>query len=225
MTNKTIGLQLYDYFSKLDFSSTLPTGFEVMNPFRSEEVLQINKLFYTRFYNDSHPRTLIMGINPGRFGAGVTGISFTDPVKLDRELGIENNLQKKPELSADFIYAVIRAFGGPEKFFSRYLLSALSPLGFTLNGLNANFYDTSELRAAIRDFILQSVKKQQNITQSNDRCIILGSGKNMDFFGPLNEEYKLFENVQVLKHPRWIMQYRRKSVDEYVQEYIKILSV
>ena len=225
MTSNTTGYRLYDFFSGLEFTHSLPPGFEVMNPYRSEEVLRINKLFYSRFYNDDRPRTLIMGINPGRFGAGVTGISFTDPVKLDRELGIENNLQKKPELSADFIYSVVRAFGGPKKFFSRYFLSALSPLGFIRNGVNANFYDTGELMAATREFILRSVKKQLEITQSQERCVLLGSGKNTDFFTPLNKEYQLFRKTDVLKHPRWIMQYRRRSMDDYVREYLKILSV
>ena len=221
----TTGDRLYNFFSQLSFQDTLPQGFEVMNPYESEEVLSINKQFYARFYIDDQPRTLIMGINPGRFGAGVTGISFTDPVKLTHKLGIENKFVQKSELSADFIYTVISAFGGLEIFFSHFILSALSPLGFTLNGLNANFYDTPELLSATKEFIVNTVKKQIEITGSTGRCILLGSGKNMDFFGPLNQEYQFFKKIDVLKHPRWIMQYRRKFIRDYVKEYLDVLSV
>ena len=221
----TTGDRLYEFFSKLSYKGILPTGFEVMNPYTSVEVLNINKQFYSKFYNDNHPRTLILGINPGRFGAGVTGISFTDPIKLTHELRIKNTLTQKPELSADFIYRVINAFGGPEKFFSHYLLSALSPLGFILNGLNANFYDSAELLSSTKEFIINSVKKQIEITGIIERCVLLGSGKNLDFFQPLNQEYHFFERIEVLKHPRWVMQYRRKYIDDYVNEYLEVLSI
>lgn len=223
MNTTTIGDRLFEFFSTLSFYGNLPDGYKVMNPYVLNEVLEINKIFYARFYNDDRPRTLIMGINPGRFGAGVTGISFTDPVKLTRELGIKNSFTPKPELSADFIYSVIKEFGGPEKFFSHYILSALSPLGFTLNGLNANFYDSKELLASTKDLIIDSVRKQVEISGNHDRCILLGSGKNLDFFGPLNEQYKFFQKIEILKHPRWIMQYRRKSMNDHIKEYIEVL--
>ncbi|MFI5224347.1 MAG: DUF4918 domain-containing protein, partial [Nitrospirales bacterium] len=66
---------------------------------------------------------LILGINPGRLGAGLTGIPFTDPLKLQNICGIENTLPKKAELSADFIYTMISAFGGPEAFYKKFYFS------------------------------------------------------------------------------------------------------
>jgi len=49
-----------------------------MNPFRENpEALIVSGKFYKKYYNDNNPRFLILGINPGRFGAGVTGIPFT----------------------------------------------------------------------------------------------------------------------------------------------------
>ncbi len=39
-------------------------------------------------------RYLILGINPGRFGGGITGIPFTDPIRLQNICGIENDFQK-----------------------------------------------------------------------------------------------------------------------------------
>ena len=44
--------------------------------------------------------TLILAINPGRLGAGVTNIAFTDPVHLERDCGIANDFPKREELSA-----------------------------------------------------------------------------------------------------------------------------
>jgi len=72
----------------------------------------------------------LLGINPGRFGSGTTGVSFTDPIKLEKYCGIRNDLVKKAELSADFIYAMIIAYGGLESFYNRFFISSVSPLGF-----------------------------------------------------------------------------------------------
>lgn len=41
--------------------------------------------------------TNILGINPGRFGAGTTGIAFIDPIRLENECGINNSFPKKVE--------------------------------------------------------------------------------------------------------------------------------
>src|SRR5262245_45774246 len=99
-----------------------------MNPYQDNKTMKLVTAFYNQFYSDSNPRTLMLGINPGRFGAGVTGISFTDPIRLERECGIPNDLAKKPELSSDFIYRMINACGGVNKFYGRYLVTAVSPL-------------------------------------------------------------------------------------------------
>ena len=45
--------------------------------------------FFYKFYSDSNPRRMIFGINPGRFGAGTTGINFTAPKQLQEFCGIE----------------------------------------------------------------------------------------------------------------------------------------
>ena len=86
--------------------------------------------FYTKYYSDNNKRILLLGINPGRFGGGVTGIPFTDPVRLEKVCGIKNDFQKKQELSSVFIYEMIEAYGGAEKFYKQFYISAVSPLGF-----------------------------------------------------------------------------------------------
>ncbi len=54
-----------------------------MNPFKENpDALAISSAFYKKYYDDHRMRRLILGINPGRFGAGVTGIPFTDTKRL-----------------------------------------------------------------------------------------------------------------------------------------------
>jgi hypothetical protein len=179
--------------------------------------------FYKRFYNDKNERTLLLGINPGRFGSGTTGISFTDPVKLEKEYGIENKLIKKAELSADFIFKVITAFGGPAEFYRHYFISSVSPLGFTQDGININYYDDRRLARAITPFILDSIAKMLEFGTNRDVCYCIGEGKNFDFLSKLNDDHKWFGAIRPLPHPRFIMQYRRKKVDDYVELYLKEL--
>src|SRR6187402_2535739 len=77
---------------QLHFSGKLPPGIRIMNPFKEEEsAFEISSAFYRKFYNDNHPRHLILGINPGRFGAGVTGVSFTDPKRMINQCHIPYN--------------------------------------------------------------------------------------------------------------------------------------
>ena len=120
----------------LQLNIPLPEGVEVMNPFSDKETLEISEKFYRKFYPDANERHIIMGINPGRFGGGITGIPFTDPVKLENYCGIHNQMKKTTEPSAGFIYDMIDAYGGAEKFYNNYFIYAVSPLGFTKNGVN-----------------------------------------------------------------------------------------
>ena len=91
------------FYRQLDLGAVLPKGIVVMNPYKDEYTIGLCKKFYQKYYHDCEIRTLMLGINPGRFGSGTTGISFTDPIKLEQDCGIENILPKKAELSADFI--------------------------------------------------------------------------------------------------------------------------
>src|SRR5688572_4856588 len=103
--------QILSFYKSLKLSVALP-GVEVMNPFQNPEVFSLCETFYHQFYDDTQPRKMIMGINPGRLGGGTTGIPFTDPVKLEKICRIQNSLPKKTELSADFIYTMIESYGG-----------------------------------------------------------------------------------------------------------------
>src|SRR6185437_1462104 len=98
----------------LHFTGKLPKGISIMNPFKDEVANSIATKFYKKFYNDTNRRYLILGINPGRFGGGITGVPFTDPKRLIEKCGIDYKCELKHEPSSVFIYEMIDAFGGVE---------------------------------------------------------------------------------------------------------------
>ena len=216
--------EILEFYKNLTLTADLPAGVDFMNPYLEETTFNLCSTFYRKYYSDDTPRFIILGINPGRFGGGITGVPFTDPVKLETECGIKNNFTKKSELSADFIYQMIRAFGGPERFYSRYFISALSPLGFLKDGKNLNYYDIRELQHAVEPFMISCIERQLGFGIVTEKCFCLGEGENFRYFSKLNNQYNFFKTIEPLPHPRFIMQYRRKKVEDYIQLYLSKLS-
>jgi hypothetical protein len=210
-----------NYFSSLR-PPPLPGDVEVMNPYVDPDKAHIVKKFYQKFYNDNNSRLFIFGINPGRFGGGLTGISFTDPVALKNYCGIENNLGSKRELSSEFIYMMIEEYGGTEKFFGNCYLSALFPFALLKGGNNYNFYDDNKTFQNLYPYLKESVKEQGMFGSRKDKVISLGM-KNAKILEKINNELKLFHSIEVLEHPRFIMQYRRKYLKEYIFKYVEKL--
>ena len=216
----TFADHILKFFQQLNITTPLPNGVGVLNPYQDEQVLELCRKFYKKYYEDDHERILILGINPGRHGGGLTGIPFTDPIKLEKQCGIVNSLQKKPELSADFIYEMINAYGGPVQFYGKFYFSSISPLGFTMDGKNLNYYDIKELQTSLREFIVRSLKTVITFNINTTVCYCLGEGQNFKYLNRLNDELQLFNKIVPLAHPRFIMQYRRKKVAEYVADYL-----
>jgi hypothetical protein len=208
------------FYKQLSIPNRLPKGVEVLNPYQDEKAFDLCSLFYRKYYNDNNERIAILGINPGRFGGGLTGIPFTDPLKLEKICGIPNDLAKKAELSADYIHMVIEAYGGLGRFYSKYFFNSISPLGFTQNGKNLNYYDTPELQKSLEKFIIKSLYQIVELGVSREKVFCLGEGDNFKYFVKLNEREKIFKTVVPLAHPRFIMQYKRKLVKEYVKDYL-----
>lgn len=211
------------FYKTLEIPHRLPKGIVVMNPYKDLATMNLCQQFYEKYYHDDRSRTLMLGINPGRFGSGTTGISFTDPIRLQSACGIDNTLAKKPELSSDFIYRMIDAFGGSALFYGKYFISAVSPLGFTLDGKNINYYDDKKLMAAIRPFASASISRIVSMGMSRAKCFCIGEGKNHTFLSDLNLEHQWFREIVPLPHPRFIMQYRRKQLSAHIQDYINQL--
>ena len=188
---------------------------------KDEAVQQACKTFYHKYYNDNNARLLMLGINPGRFGGGVTGIPFTDPVRLLGECGIENDFTKKQELSSVFMYEMIQAFGGPQAFYNKVYISSISPLGFVKDGKNLNYYDDAALKKMIEPFVIDCIEKQLAWGIKRDVCFCIGEGENLKYLTALNDKHQWFGRIQSLPHPRFIMQYKLKQKEYYVDEYVK----
>jgi hypothetical protein len=222
--DKTVAAAILAFYRQLNPAFELPDGIEIMNPFKDSTAWGITEWFYRKFYSDTHPRAFIFGINPGRFGGGITGIPFTDPIRLENECGIRNEFKKQAELSSIFVYEIIKAYGGVAKFYHDFFITALSPLGFVKNGTNLNYYDDKLLLKSSEEFIVDCIQKQLETIGRQDKCFCLGEGTNYKIFKKLNDRYGFFSAIIPLPHPRWIMQYRRKRVHEFIGLYIEILS-
>jgi hypothetical protein len=215
---------IVDFYGHLDPIFQLPKGIEQMNPFKTEPAWNLTRKFYEKFYSDREPRVFIFGINPGRFGGGITGIPFTDPIRLEADCGLANDLRKLPELSSEFVYRVIDAYGGVKPFYGHFFVTALCPLGFTRKGKNLNYYDDMELMEAAEPFMVSCLRKQKEQIAGASVALCLGEGKNYTHFCRLNKEHRFFERIIPLPHPRFIMQYKRKRLPEFIQLYVQILS-
>ena len=221
----TFSERILAFYDALHIAEQLPADVQIINPYQKEDVKAVCRAFYAKYYNDTTGRHMILGINPGRFGAGITGIPFTDPHKLEAECDIPNTFNKRSELSSEFIYLLINAMGGPAHFYKHYYIGATSPLGFLKDGKNYNYYDSPELFRALKPFIIKSLVEQIGLGITSRKCFCLGQGKNLEYLDRLNDELGLFDEIVPLPHPRWVMQYRRKRLSEYLDECVQKLSV
>jgi hypothetical protein len=224
---KTFADKIISFNKKIVFEGSLPKNISIMNPFKeNEEALEISSKFYKKFYDDFEKRFLILGINPGRFGAGVTGVPFTDTKRLMDECGLQFSGKSTHEPSATFIYEMINAFGGTQKFYSQFYIHSICPLGFTIKNekgkeVNYNYYDSKELTDCVYDFIIENIKKQISFGISTDICFCFGTGKNERFLKKINEQFNFFKKIVPLEHPRYIMQYKSKSKQDYIDKYME----
>lgn len=212
-----------DYYLTLTEPAGLPAGVSALNPYEQPAVQTIIREFYGRFFNDTAPRIFVMGINPGRFGAGVTGISFTTPQNLKRYCHIDNDLAPTPELSSRFVYRIVEELGGADAFYRRFFLTSLYPLALVKAGKNYNFYDDRATTEALWPIITEAVRTQLAFGYDRRVGICLGR-KNEKFLQRLNDQQGFFDRVIALDHPRYILQYRSRDLESYVERYVRTLA-
>lgn len=216
----TVADKITDFLFNLEFPLQTTKGVQVLDVHRDEAVRKACTSFYKKFYNDHHPRHLLIGINPGRFGGGVTGLPFTDPIRLEKDCGIPNPWPKKQELSSVFMYEMMEAYGGVKQFYGDIYISAVSPLGFIKDGKNLNYYDDKSLKEKIKPFVVNCMEHQLGFGLNRDVCFCIGEGENLRYLSALNREYQWFKNVEAVAHPRFIMQYRLKYKQDYIDKYL-----
>lgn len=224
---KTFAEKIIEFNLSLEFNGKLPEGIGIMNPFKeNDQIIPISSSFYRKYYNDCNKRHLILGINPGRFGAGVTGIPFTDTKRLKEKCEIPYFGKETHEPSSVFVYEVIEAYGGAQVFYQDFYINSICPLGFVIidkqgKVKNYNYYDSKALTEAVYDFSVENIRKQIALGCETDVCFCFGTGKNEKFLRALNQEYGFFKQIIALEHPRFIMQYQAKNKALYIEKYLK----
>ena len=212
----------------LSCPATLPEGFAVLNPFADNpETLTVMAAFYRKFYADHKQRRFIIGINPSRHGAGVTGVPFTDTKRLQSVCGITMHSAHTHEVSSVFMYDMIAAYGGASGFYSRFYINSPFPLAIIRQNsagkwLNANYYDDAALFSAVRTFMTETLKTHIGFGLDTENVYVLGK-KNAEFIRKINEESQLFGQITVLEHPRYIEQYKSKDKQSYIEKYLNAL--
>ncbi|MBK8226394.1 MAG: DUF4918 family protein [Flavobacteriales bacterium] len=206
----------------------LPLGVSLLDPFVGGHGFEVQRLvtaFHRSYFDDNNPRTLLLGINPGRFGAGLTGIAFTDPNDVREVLGIAHDLpDSRPETSSRFFKQLVLAAGGPHQFYGRAYVHSVFPFGFIAAGkngnmVNLNYYDRMDLSTAVRPMAAEWLKGLIAAGCRSDHALCLGKRENFRFLVELG----LFKRITPLDHPRFIMQYKAKSVERYVASYLDAL--
>ena len=236
--------KLISFYQSIKPPRNLPAGIDVLFPQKDKQVQELVKIFFAKYFNDDRPRNLMFGINPGRYGAGITGVNFTAPKQLKEYCGIDHHLKLSSELSAEFIYEMINKYGGVKEFYNDWFIGSVCPLGFVTSanpgptsntskggetthkapgGKNINYYDDKKLLKAVTPFIIDCINKQVAMGFSTERCICIGGEKNFKYLSGLNNEHKWFGEIIPLPHPRFILQYRRKQKDQYLHQYLSAM--
>lgn len=221
--------RIIDFNKNLHYSGELPEDFRVLNPYLDNpETMEVMGEFYHKYYNDTHRRQFIIGINPSRHGAGVTGVPFTDTKRLGSECGIIMKSAYTHEVSSVFMYDMINAYGGVVPFYNQFYINSPFPLAIIRrtksgNWINANYYDDKKLFALVKKFMIESLKKHIELGLDTSKVFVLGK-KNADFIQKLNKEELLFDTFEVLEHPRYIQQYKMKEKQLYIDKYILALN-
>ena len=220
-----LSTQIISFNQHLHYTGNLPQGFKVINPFfDNPETMLVMSKFYHKYYNDNAQRRFLIGINPGRNGAGVTGIPFTDTKRLESVCGIEMKSAHTHEISSVFVYDMIAEYGGAELFYRDFYINSPFPLAILREAksgqwLNANYYDDAQLLKMTEDFMIDSLKKHISLGLDTSEVFVLGK-KNATCIEKMNKKAKLFDKITVLEHPRYIQQYKSKEKQVYIDKYL-----
>lgn len=136
------------------------------------ENIELVRHYYQTVYAKEGKRVVLCGINPGRNGAGKTGIPFIDYRSASQLLPDVNHVDK--ERSSQFIYSVIEEVG-IDLFYKNIYMTNISWFGFTKGGNNINYY---ELPTPLPTVFTDSFIEEMNIIQPK---LIVPLSKEVEF--------------------------------------------
>jgi len=169
--------------------------------------------FNRRYYADGAPKVVLCGINPGRLGAGKTGVPFIDFASLSAMLpGINRH---DSERSAGFFYDVVQSIG-VQTFYQHFYVTNISWVGYSHNNKNVNY---DQLPSTAKAWVYEMFRLEME-TISPTTIIALGgvvSDTLHECFGDTDMDIS-----QVLPHPNYCA--FPKNYEECKSRYINLLS-
>ncbi len=186
---------------------------EILSDFLDNEI-NIRK-FYVKYVENNNPKIVLCGINPGRFGAGKTGVSFLDFQSLQKIL--PNISRNDHEKSGSFFYGVIEEIG-VDKFYKNVYVTNLSCVGFQnlKTKKNMNYY---QICSKIQYELFDNFIKEMNIIKP-DIIIPLSQWVNWDLDNLKKENRLDFEIGKRLNHPAY-SKVTKESYIDFLNNYIK----
>lgn len=133
---------MLEFYNKINDSNELKqNNVTVLNEFITNE--KFIREFYEKYINNNidNIKVVMCGINPGRYGAGKTGIPFIDFNSLSEML--PSISRKGNERSAEFFYSIIKNYGA-KSFYSNIYVTNICSIGFEKNKKNHNYNKLSE---------------------------------------------------------------------------------
>ena len=151
-----------DFYNRLldeaDVLETLDRSqIKILDGFTNQ--VELVRHYFQKMYANDRKRIVFCGINPGKNGAGKTGIPFIDFKGASQLLpGINEN---NSERSAQFILSIIEEIG-IENYHDLVYMTNLSWYGFTKDGRNLNYY---KLPGSVQRTFTSSFIKEMDVVQ------------------------------------------------------------
>lgn len=142
-------------------------GISVLREF--ENNIAVSKHFAKAYCSSQRPSVVLCGINPGRLGAGKTGVPFLDFSSLSKLLPDID--RRDAERSAQFFFEVVEYFGA-KAFYSTFHVTNISSVGYERAGSNVNYYDLPE--QALK-YVLSAFGEEINAVQPTAIISLAGS--------------------------------------------------
>jgi hypothetical protein len=170
--------------------------------------------FYQSYVYPHQQQIALCGINPGRLGAGKSGIPFVDCAFLSELLGeyVGNDVER----SARFFRDVVSHFG-PKKFYSTIHVTNISTYGFRKGRRNLNYYDLDDdlvgliLKGFAREMQLMKIREIVPCSQH-----VYSTLMEMEKAGLIHLKIH-----SPLKHPNWCAFPRNRAAS--MSSYLRIL--
>ena len=175
--------------------------------------------FHKKYVEPNSPKIVICGINPGRNGAGLTGIPFIDFASLSQMLPC---IKKNDwEQSANFFFSIIQEFG-IETFYRNFHVTNISWFGFSRidKSKNVNYY---EIPTEIQKYLINKFVEEMAFINP-DYIIPLAEHVSWEL-DSLKKQDKIKAKIGTrLNHPAWVMAHRRKDLNTWRKKYVDTLS-